>query len=95
VFRPWILAKSGGAHTDGEVAGAFARLHVVYDTSTGDDLPLPPAGWREADPGSEMLATPFGQLFTAARDEADPSVDGTLCFEMIEAAGLLGVEAAY
>jgi iron uptake system component EfeO len=94
VFRPWILAKSGGEHTDGEVAKGFVRLHAVYDATSGDELPLPPADWRATDPSSEMLATPFGQLFAAARDEADPSVDGTLCFELIEAAGLLGVTTA-
>lgn len=95
VFRPWILGKSGGAHTDGEVAGGFARLKATYDSAPGDELPLPPLGWQAADPSAELLATPFGRLFAAARDEAEPSTDGTLCFEMLEGAGLLGVTAAY
>jgi hypothetical protein len=95
VFRPWILAKSTGAHTDEEVAKGFARLHAAFAESAGDDLPLPPAGWPTSDPSGEMLATPFGLLFAASRDAADPSADGTLCFELIEAAGLLGVTADY
>jgi iron uptake system component EfeO len=95
VFRPWILAKSGGAHTDEEVGKAFTRLTAAYDMAPGNDLPLPPPSWREADPSDAMLATAFGLLFVAARDEANPSVDGTLCFEMVEGAGLLGVTAAY
>lgn len=95
VFRPWILAKPGGAHTDDEVAGAFVRLKAVYDAAPGDDLPLPPPGWRGLDPSDDLIDSPFGKLFAAARDEADASVDGALCFEMVEAAGLLGVTAAY
>ena len=95
VFRPWILAKSTGAHTDEHVAKGFARLHVALAAASGDDLPLPPAGWPTSDPSGEMLASPFGLLFAATRDAADPSTDGTLCFEMIEAAGLLGVTADY
>ena len=95
LFRPWILGKSGGQHTDGEIAKGFVRLHKAYDTASGDDLPLPPAGWRTADPSDDLLATPFGLLFAAARDEAEPSIDGTLCFEMVEGAGLLGVTAVY
>jgi hypothetical protein len=94
VFRPWILGKSGGAHTDGEVANGFARLKAVYAAPKGDEFPLPPADWRATDPSSEMLATPFGLLFAAGRDEADASVDGTLSFELVEAAGLLGVTSA-
>jgi iron uptake system component EfeO len=95
VFRPWILLKSGGEHTDEEIAKGFERLASAYDTAPGDELPLPPAGWAAADPSDDLLATPFGRLFAAARDEAEPAVDGTLCFEMIEGAGLLGVTAAY
>ncbi len=93
VFRSWILAKSTGAHTDEEVAKAFTRLHAALARSPGDELPLPPAGWPASDPSGEMLATPFGILFAATRDEADASVDGSLCFEMVEAAGLVGVTA--
>ncbi|MEP7125601.1 MAG: imelysin family protein [Byssovorax sp.] len=95
LFRPWILAKSGGAHTDEEVGKAFTRLTAAYDKPPGDNLPLPPANWRTADPSDAMLATAFGLLFAAAQKEADPSIDGTLCFEMAEGADLLGVTAAY
>lgn len=95
VFRPWILAKSGGAHTDEEVGNAFSRLKAAYDKAPGNDLPRPPSNWLQADPSDAMLATAFGLLFAAARDEADFAVDGTLCFEMVEGAGLLGVTADY
>jgi iron uptake system component EfeO len=95
LFRPWILGKSGGPHTDEEVAKGIVRLHEAYDAAPGDDLPVPPVGWRTADPSDDLLATPFGRLFAAARDEAEPAIDGTLCFEMVEGAGLLGVTAAY
>lgn len=94
-FRPWILAKSSGPHSDEQVAKGFARLSTALAATPGDDLPLPPAGWPTSDPSGEMLATPFGRLFAATRDDADPSIDGTLCFEMVEAAGLLGVTADY
>lgn len=95
VFRPWILSKSTGAHTDEEVASGFVRLHAALDAIPGDDLPLPPDGWPTSDQSDEMLETPFGILYAATRDEAVPSIDGTLCFEMIEAAGLLGVDPEY
>ena len=95
VFRPWILAKSGGAHTDEEVGKAFTRLEAAYAMAPGNELPLPPSNWLQADPSDAMLATAFGLLFAAARDAANASVDGTLGFEMVEGAGLLGVTAAY
>jgi iron uptake system component EfeO len=78
VFRPWLLEKSGGDAVDRDVMAAFERLETAYAKVSGDAIPKPPARWSGLDPGAKELKTPFGELFSAVRREADDKVSGSL-----------------
>lgn len=87
LFQPWLLSKKGDEADKGITAG-FKVLHAAYDANPGDTIPSPPATWS-ATPTEADLATPFGKLFTAVTDAVDPTRDGSVVFEMNEAAGVM------
>lgn len=91
LFQPWIQSKEGGAASDTGITAGFADLHAAYDATPGDTIPRPPATWSSAAPSKEDLATPFGQLFQAVSVAVDPARDGSVVFEMNEAAGVVGL----
>jgi iron uptake system component EfeO len=89
LFQPWILSK-GGEAADKGITDGFKALHVAYDANPGDTIPSPPATWS-ATPSAEDLATPFGKLFEAVSVAVDPTRDGSVVFEMNEAASVMGL----
>jgi len=90
LFQPWIQSKDGGAASDKGITAGFKELHVAYDANPGDTIPSPPATWS-ATPSEADLATPFGKLFQAVTVAVDPMRDGSVVFEMNEAAGVVGL----
>jgi len=91
IFRPWVLTKMGGAHTDGELMDALDKLKAGYAALPGDALPAVPDGWSSEHPTDAQLKTPFGTLWTLVRFQSDPTQDPSLVFEMNEAGDLLGL----
>lgn len=90
LFQPWIATKSKGPAADRGITAGFAALRVAYDATPGDTIPAPPATWS-AEPSAKDRATPFGRLFEAVTFAADPAREGSIVFEMNEAAGVLGL----
>lgn len=90
LFQPWLLSKARGSDADKGITDGFEALHVAYDANPGDTIPSPPATWS-ATPTAEDLATPFGKLFQAVSFAVDPARDGSVVFEMNEAAGVMGL----
>ena len=90
LFQPWITSKEGGDHVDGEIQAGFATLETAYDAIDGEAIPAPPETWSSTNPTEEDLKTPFGKLFLTVSDAVDPERDGSVVFEMSEAADLLG-----
>ena len=90
LFQPWIASKEGGDHVDGEIQSGFTKLETAYDAIDGEAIPAPPATWSSASPTEEDLETPFGVLFTTVSEAVDPESDGSVVYEMSEAAEMLG-----
>ncbi len=90
LFQPWITSKEGGDHVDGEIQEGFTALETAYDEIEGEAIPAPPVTWSSANPTEEDLKTPFGQLFTTVSEAVDPERDGSVVYEMSEAAEMLG-----
>ncbi len=90
-FKGWLLEKSGGSDQEAKIAAGFKRLDAAYALLTGDSLPAVPATWSSAKPSEADLQTPFGKLFKALQDEADPEKAGSLVFDMNTSADLLGI----
>jgi iron uptake system component EfeO len=91
VFRPWVLDQPDGAAHDQRVTAAFNRLETAYAAPGGDAMPPPPPTWSSIQPTAEDLATPFGRLFHAVKDESDETVAGSLHAELLAIATLLGL----
>jgi iron uptake system component EfeO len=89
LFQPWIVAKGGSAH-DANIEAGFGRLKTAYDANPGDAIPRPPPTWSAEQPSEADLQTPFGQLYTVVRAEADANRAGSIVSEMNAAADLLG-----
>ena len=90
LFQPWIATKPKGPAADQGITAGFAALRVAYDATPGDTIPEPPATWS-AEPSVKDRATPFGQLFEAVTFAVDPARQGSIVFEMNEAAVVLGL----
>ena len=90
LFQPWILSKPKGSAADAGITAGFEALHAAYDANPGDTIPEPPATWS-AEPSEEDLATPFGLLFHAVTVAVDPAREGSIVFEMNQAAGVMGL----
>jgi iron uptake system component EfeO len=89
LFRDWIKFKDGG-EPDAMIQAKFSALATLYGQTSGDQLPAVPADWSNDSPTPANLATPFGVLWKAVHDDVDPTLDGSVVFEMNEIAVLLG-----
>jgi len=92
LFQAWITAKTNGATVDTKIEGKFSDLKALYDSDSGDELPVVPAGWSNDAPTPANLATPFGMLWAAVHADVDPNADGSVVFEMNAAATSLGLK---
>ncbi len=97
IFQPWLLSKRNatdsskdGPTIDGKIEAGFAILAQTYGQVQGDAVPQPPATWSTVSPSAADLASPFGMLYSQVRTAVDPNTDGTIVFEMNDAATLLG-----
>ncbi len=90
LFQPWILSKPKGAASDQGILSGFSALRAAYDANPGDTIPEPPVTWS-AEPSAKDLATPFGRLFQAVTVAVDPAREGSIVFEMNQAAGAMGL----
>jgi iron uptake system component EfeO len=88
-FRPWIKAKAGGADADTMIEARFTALNTLYGSLQGDALPAVPDDWSADEPTAANLATPFGMLWKAVRDDVDPAKPGSVVSEMNKIAVLL------
>lgn len=90
VFRDWIRSKDASARFDVLLQRKLDELAALYNTMTGDALPVPPVDWSSDQPTPANLATPFGTLWQIVHESVDPNSDGSLVFEMNHLAALLG-----
>lgn len=97
IFQPWLLSKRNatdpskdGPTIDGKIEAGFATLAQTYGQVQGDAVPQPPATWSTVSPSAADLASPFGMLYSQVRTAVDPNTNGTIVFEMNDAATLLG-----
>jgi iron uptake system component EfeO len=88
-FREWILAKAADS-SDRRILDRFTSLMEAYYTTNSDSLPAVPVGWSSDHPTADNLNTPFGALWMQIRDSVDPSMDGSVVFEMNRVATVLG-----
>jgi len=98
LFSDWLKSRpatamvpESGAQADAVIKAAFASLGDVYTTIPGDAIPAPPVTWSAEAPSSADLLTPFGRLYEAVHAQVDPTVDGSVVFEMDRAALLLDI----
>ncbi|MFT3694829.1 MAG: EfeM/EfeO family lipoprotein [Kofleriaceae bacterium] len=87
-FQPWIQSKGGDI--DDNIQLGFTKLNALYSGASGDALPPVPDTWSSDNPTQADLATPFGMMWDGVHKAVDPTVDGTIVFEMNEAATELG-----
>ena len=97
IFQPWLLSKRNagdpnkdGPTIDGKIEAGFATLAQTYGQVQGDAVPQPPPTWSTVSPSAADLASPFGKLYSQVRTAVDPNTDGTVVFEMNDAATVLG-----
>jgi iron uptake system component EfeO len=84
IFAPWIRTKTGGTDVDDKIQAGFTGLQNLYNSGPymGLALPTPPDDWSDTNPSATDLMTPFGQLFSAVRSQTDPTVTGSIAYEM-------------
>jgi iron uptake system component EfeO len=92
LFVPWILSHEGGADANEEIQAQLDALDDLYTDAPGDALPDVPATWSSDAPTADDLATPFGQLWSAVDESVDPTLEGSVVFEMNEIAAFLGFD---
>jgi iron uptake system component EfeO len=88
LFQPWVQSKGG--NEDDSIQLGFGKLDGLYSETTGDALPPVPATWSSDNPSASDLATPFGMMWQGVHAAVDPTADGSIVFEMNEAAVKLG-----
>lgn len=88
LFQPWIQSKGGDE--DDNIQLGFGKLDGLYNATSGDSLPPVPPTWSSDNPSATDLATPFGMMWTGVHEAVDPTADGSIVFEMNEAAVELG-----
>lgn len=91
LFAPWIRSKSGGTDVDDAIAKGFADLQALYDTIDGDAIPQPPPTWSSVHPTADDLQTPFGRLYAGVVAAVDPNTQGSIVWQMNQAAALIGL----
>ncbi|HVV87436.1 MAG TPA: imelysin family protein [Kofleriaceae bacterium] len=88
LFQPWVRSKGGDV--DDQLQVGFADLAALYGAASGDALPPVPATWSSDAPSAADLATPFGTMWKGVHEAVDPTRDGSIVFEMNQAAVELG-----
>ena len=88
IFQPWVQSKGGDE--DARIERGFGTLDALYRTSSGDALPPVPETWSSDNPSPSDLGTPFGMMWAGVHEAVDPTLDGSIVFEMNEAAVKLG-----
>ena len=91
LFESWLATKTYGTMLDTNAMAAFDRLDVQYTNVTGDAIPDPPPTWTNP-PSAEDTVTPFGALYIAVTNEADPSRSGSAVDTMNLVAQALGLQ---
>jgi len=98
LFSDWLKSKpatdtvpQSGAQVDAVIKDAFTSLAAVYMTIPGDAIPSPPVTWSAEAPSGADLLTPFGRLYEAVHAAVDPTVHGSVVFEMDQGALLLDI----
>lgn len=98
LFSSWLQSKpatttvpSTGAQIDGSIQTGLASLSGVYTTIGGDAIPAPPATWAAEAPASADLLTPFGMLYEAVHLAVDPTMPGSVAYQMNQGALLLDI----
>jgi iron uptake system component EfeO len=93
LFSPWIRSKPGGADIDEKIFAGFQALQTLYDSApyAGVALPMPPDDWSDTNPSPADLETPFGMLYSAVQHQVDPTIPGSIAYEMNAAAALCGL----
>lgn len=92
LFRPWAQSYDSAVEADAMIVTKFGELEASYDATTGDGIPPVPADWSSDAPTATNLATPFGLLWQKVHQEVDPTLDGSIVFEMNEIAAALGFD---
>ncbi len=90
LFSDWLATKAYGTMLDKSAMAAFDRLNHQYQSVTGDAIPDPPMGWSDP-PSADAALTPFGLLYIAVKNEADPSYAGSAVDTMNQVARALGL----
>lgn len=90
LFGDWLATKAYGTTLDRNAMAAFDRLDGQYQGISGDAIPDPPTDWPNPASSTDPLS-PFGLLYTAVTDEADPSRPGSAVDTMNQVAAALGL----
>jgi iron uptake system component EfeO len=90
LFGDWLATKAYGTTLDKNAMAAFDRLDAEYQMVAGDAIPDPPSTWSNP-PSANDTVTPFGALYIAVTDEADPSRAGSAVDTMNQVAHVLGL----
>jgi len=90
LFETWLATKVYGMTLDMNAMAAFARLDQQYTAVTGDSIPDSPPDWSNPPSTADTL-TPFGMLYIAVTDEADPSRPASAVDTMNQVARALGL----
>ena len=91
LFREWLLSKEGGSEIDQKIGDGLRQVEVQYAGIDGQKIPEPPATWTSGAPSPQDLATPFGVLYQTVSAEVDPTRAGTVTWQMLREATLLGI----
>ena len=98
LFSAWLQSKPAtamvpatGVQVDASIKGGFTSLAAVYATIPGDAIPTPPATWAAEAPSAADLLTPFGTLYEAVHGAVDPTMPGSVVYQMNEGALLLDI----
>jgi iron uptake system component EfeO len=91
LFREWLLSKDGGSDVDQKIGDGLHQVEAQYAGIDGQTIPEPPPTWNAGAPSPQDLATPFGVLYQAVSAEVDPARPGTVTWQMLREATLLGI----
>jgi iron uptake system component EfeO len=68
----------------------FGELAMLYNSVPGTALPVVPSDWSSDQPTPTNLATPFGMMWQTVHQDVDPTMSGSVVFEMNQVATMLG-----
>ena len=90
LFHDWLATKTFGTTLDMNAMAAFTRLDDQYTSVAGDSIPDPPPDWSNPPSAADTI-TPFGALYIAVTNEADPTRSGSAVDTMNQVAHALGL----